>query len=49
VETRVRDARPDQAGDDARCEHEQHIGMFSLDDHIAINATRVSGRPERMA
>jgi hypothetical protein len=35
--------------DDPRSEHEQHIGMFSLDDHIAIRSTVALGLPERKA
>lgn len=42
-------SRPVYAGDDTRGEHEQHIGMFSLDDHIAIRDTMTLGLPDRMA
>ena len=42
-------AAPGYAGLDARCEHELHIGMFALDDHMATRATMTLGLPDRIA
>jgi hypothetical protein len=42
-------SRPHYAGGDTRNEHEQHIGMFSLEDHIATRATMTLGLPDKLA
>jgi hypothetical protein len=48
-EARVREAEDRRRRDQPRCEHEQHIGMFALDDHMATIATVTLGLPDRIA